>query len=574
MSGTVISARASSERTALQLALLFTLTFLLFACDNGTGPALVRQVVVEPGAASMQVGDRVTYSARALDEHGQDIEGRNVEWSTTDEALATVSADGVVTGLSAGTVSVRAIIDGKTGATSLLVLAAPVATIEIQPAPVNLVLGESRKLVAIARDSMGRVLTGRTTTWASSNPAVVSVDDGGRVTAAQYGSAEVSSSVEDRTVSVVVSVAPAAVATVAISPSSFVIEIGEQKQLQVIARDLSGSELKGRDVLWSVDDGTVSVTQDGVVTGIRKGSVTVFASIEGVSGDVGGTIVNPPPYAFDLVYYRLDPYGQSELLVLDISNGSGPTRINADAVSRAPSPSPDGSRVAFAVSMDDLGTGTRVDDIYAVDRSGMNLKRLTSDDGFDDWPAWSPVGGLIAYQHFEPEGRADIWMMKDDGSGHTNLTSEMMADGFRSTPAWTRDGKRIAFSQRVNDFSGTSSSIWVMRADGSEKRQLTSTESAFDISPTWSPDGSRVAFIRYYGQEPDITILDMNSGTTTRIPFPGIDANPSWSPDGKLIAFTSGMALYTMHPDGSNVRLRTADPSWGGGAGPAWINKY
>ena len=164
MSGTVISARASSERTALQLALLFTLTFLLFACDNGTGPALVRQVVVEPGAASMQVGDRVTYSARALDEHGQDIEGRNVEWSTTDEALATVSADGVVTGLSAGTVSVRAIIDGKTGATSLLVLAAPVATIEIQPAPVNLVLGESRKLVAIARDSVGRVLTGRTTT--------------------------------------------------------------------------------------------------------------------------------------------------------------------------------------------------------------------------------------------------------------------------------------------------------------------------------------------------------------------------------------------------------------------------
>jgi len=66
----------------------------------------------------------------------------------------------------------------------------------------------------------------------------------------------------------------------------------------------------------------------------------------------------------------------------------------------------------------------------------------------------------------------------------------------------------------------------------------------------------------------------VNSGTTTRIPFPGIDANPSWSPDGKLIAFTSGMALYTMHPDGSNVRLRTADPSWGGGVAPAWISKY
>jgi len=34
------------------------------------------------------------------------------------------------------------------------------------------------------------------------------------------------------------------------------------------------------------------------------------------------------------------------------------------------------------------------------------------------------------------------------------------------------------------------------------------------------------------------------------------------------------MALYTMHAGGSNVRLRTADPSWGGGVAPAWINKY
>ena len=306
MSGTVVSARALSVRIAFQLAVVFTLTFLLFACD-GTGPELVRQVVLEPGATSMQVGDQLTYSARALDERGQDIEGRHVEWSTTDEALATVSADGVVTGLSAGTVSVVAVIDGKIGASSLLVAAARVATLAIQPAPINLVHDESRTLVAIARDGKGRVLTGRKTTWASNNPMVVSVDAGGRVTAGQTGSAEVSASVEDHTATVAVNVGPAAVATLEISPSSFVVEIGEQKQLQVIARDVSGRKLEGRDVLWTVDAGTVSVTQDGMVTGIRTGNVTVFASIEGVSGEADGTIVNPAPYAFDLVYYRLDP---------------------------------------------------------------------------------------------------------------------------------------------------------------------------------------------------------------------------------------------------------------------------
>ena len=573
MSGTVVSARALSVRTAFQLAGLFALSFPLFAC-NGTGPDLVRQVVVQPGAASIQIGDQVMFSARALDQDGQEIPGRRIAWSTTDETLATISADGLLTALSAGTVSVRAVIDGKTGASALLVSAAPIATLAIQPNSVNLVHGEMRLLRAIARDDKGRVLTGRTTTWSSSNPAIVSVNAAGRLTAGQTGTAEVSASVEDHTASVAVSVGPAAVASLEISPSSFEVEIGEQKQLQVIARDAAGRVLLGRDVLWTVDDGAVSVTQDGVVTGIRKGNVVVFASSEGASAEVGGTIVNPPPYAFDLVYYRLDPFGSSEVLVLDISSGMAPTRINAGAVSRAPAPSPDGTRVAFAVSMDDLGTGSRVDDIFVVDRSGANLKRLTTEPGFDDWPEWSPVGGLIAYQHFEPDGRADIWVMNDDGTGHTNLTSEMIAGGFRSTPSWTRDGTRIAFSQSVNDMSGTTSSIWVMGADGAAKRQLTSTQTGFDTAPTWSPDGERLAFTRYYGSEPDITILDVNSGTTTRIPLPGIEANPSWSPDGSLIAFTSGTALYTMHPDGSNVRLRTVDPSWGGGVAPSWINKH
>ena len=110
-----------------------------------------------------------------------------------------------------------------------------------------------------------------------------------------------------------------------------------------------------------------------------------------------------------------------------------------------------------------------------------------------------------------------------------------------------------------------------MNADGSNKRQLTSTLSGFDAGPTWSPDGARIAFARYYGYEDDITIINISTGELSRIHLEGIEANPAWSPDGELIAFTSGNGVYTMRPDGSRVRLRTVDPSVGGGIAPSWI---
>jgi Tol biopolymer transport system component len=275
------------------------------------------------------------------------------------------------------------------------------------------------------------------------------------------------------------------------------------------------------------------------------------------------------------VYYRMTAASNSELFVLEPGSGKAPVRLNAGTVSRTPTPSPDGSRVAFAVSMDVLGTGEHIDDIFAVDVNGLNMKRLTTAVGYDGSPAWSPTAPRIAYQHWEIDGRSDIWVMNADGSAPVNLTPDMSAAGFRSAPAWTRDGTRLAFAQVENGAAGSTASIWSMRADGSDKRQLTSTLTGFDASPTWSPDGVHLAFVRYYAGEADITILDTSNGALTRVPFPGLEANPAWSPDGDLIAFTyvGTRNLYTMRPNGSHVRLRTIDPAWGGGYGAAWITR-
>lgn len=278
---------------------------------------------------------------------------------------------------------------------------------------------------------------------------------------------------------------------------------------------------------------------------------------------------------YDLVYYRLSGTGVSEIFILEPGGWLPPARINAGTVSRSPTPSPDGGRIAFAVSMEVLGTGDRIDDLFAVDRDGRNMQRLTSAAGYDDSPAWSPAGGRIAYHHWETGGRSDIWVMNADGTNPVNLTADMHASGFRRAPAWSRDGTRIAFSQSEFGPDGTTASIWIMNADGTNKRRLTATLTGFDNAPTWSPDGIHLAFNRYYGTDGDITIIDSNTGATSRLALEGLQVGASWSPDGSLIAFTqSGSGnIYTVRPDGTHLRLRTVEPAWGGGLAPAWITR-
>jgi Tol biopolymer transport system component len=165
--------------------------------------------------------------------------------------------------------------------------------------------------------------------------------------------------------------------------------------------------------------------------------------------------------------------------------------------------------------------------------------------------------------------------MNGDGTNARNLTADLPADLMRGEPAWSPDGAWIAFTSSRGTAGPGRGSIWIMRVDGSEKRQLTfHPENGFDLSPSWSPDGQRIAF-----QRGGISIVSVATGEVTNLGIQGQSSQPAWSPDGRHIAFAwrpsepgSGVwQLYTVRPDGSGMRLRTTNPTWGGGASPAWI---
>jgi Tol biopolymer transport system component len=499
-----------------------------------------------------------------------------VAWSSGNVNVATVSVGGVVTAVTAGATTIRALVEGVSREVPVTVAMATVESVDVSSPVLTLEEGESRVVTAVARDAAGRALEGRVFSWTSADPTVATVDGTGRITALRIGTTRVTTTTGGTSAEVQLTVQAARVAQVTVQPRTAVLEIGESRQMSVILRDARGRVLEGRPVQWSVIGGTTTITQDGLLTGMRNGYATINATVDGVTDAATGTIVLGEPYAWDLLYHR-EANGNRELFTYRFGADAAPVRLNAGTVSFAPTASGDGTRIAFAVHMTDLTTGAPIDDIFAVDRNGLNMRRLTTAPEVDDAPAWSPTAPRIAWLRWIPNQRADVWVMNADGTGQVNLTADLASGVAPSVPAWSPDGTRIAFAEMTSGAGGTTARIWTMRADGTDKRIVTGTTTGFDASPSWSADGTRIAFLRHYMSETDITIVGSQGGATTRVSLPGNQWNPSWSPDGQFLAFHQSVGgrghLFTVRPDGTGLRLRTVDPAWGGGLAPAWIRR-
>lgn len=206
--------------------------------------------------------------------------------------------------------------------------------------------------------------------------------------------------------------------------------------------------------------------------------------------------------------------------------------------------------------------------------------------GGDDGGDREPGRGEIAFT-VNDAGWNEIWLMAPDGSKRRRLTDveppENDAAGSMS-PAWSPDGTHIAFAAQIGtrEEDQRLTEIYVMRADGTDRRRLTTNES-LDGSPSWSPDGERIAFTRITeagtaSARSGIVVMDADGGNEVQITqaaLPSFDLSPAWSPDGSEIAFTRAAptagsddpraAIYVVSPEGGEPRKLTDD-----GAEPEW----
>lgn len=135
-------------------------------------PTFVR---ITPASAMVATGDSAPFTAVAFDGNGNVIPFAQFAWTTTDPAVASVSANGVATGLAAGTAGIRATTGGASATATFQVI--QVGSVTVLPGNEPKVqLGDFQQFTAIVRDANGNVVTGLKVTWSSSKPAVASID--------------------------------------------------------------------------------------------------------------------------------------------------------------------------------------------------------------------------------------------------------------------------------------------------------------------------------------------------------------------------------------------------------------
>jgi Tol biopolymer transport system component len=212
-------------------------------------------------------------------------------------------------------------------------------------------------------------------------------------------------------------------------------------------------------------------------------------------------------------------------------------------------------------------------EIFVVGSNGAGHRNLTrTATAVEWWPTPSPDGRRIA--HLRSEGiRSQIWVMNADGSGQRRLTSG--GDG-EVWPQWSPDGRRLAYmvwdTAACTPASGSQCAVpdvWTVDADGSGQRKI--LDSAFQ--PRWSPDGSRLLFQRYDSQLATLGVYVARSDGTgvrqlVRAPlWKSNRAPPAWSPTGRTIVYGAGMGtvrLYLVNVDGRRARFLAV------GSSPAW----
>ena len=310
------------------------------------------------------------------------------------------------------------------------------------------------------------------------------------------------------------------------------------------------------------------------------------------------TAVTFSPDGKRFAFVRGDPTRNEASLIVANADGTGEQKLVThhendffSPTASTPAWSPDGERIAFGLKSS--GADGRYHNVWAVQVKDRVEQHLTSQQwAFVEAICWLPDGsGLVITAIEQVQGNAQIWyapypggdvrritndlnnyqnvsLTTDGGSlvtvlseGTSNVWVAPVGDASRASQitsnrfdgvggiAWTPDGRIV----HVSRASGNAD-IWIMNADGTEDRQLTSN-TGLNFLPTVSPDGRYIVFMSgRTGSRTYIERMDIDGNNPKELPNEIDGWNPLCTNDSQSVIFTSGAAgkptLWKMLIDG------------------------
>ena len=260
------------------------------------GAALLTSIVVTPANASVPAGrsQQLTATGNYSDNSVRDLTASAI-WTSSSPALASVNA-GLVTGVAAGAATITASSGGQTANTGISVTPAVLVSIAITPINPSVAAGQSRQFTAMGTysDGTSQDLTA-SSAWSSSATATATVNAAGSATGVAAGLATISAVSAGITGNSVLTVGPAILLAVAVTPATRSLAAGQSQQFTATGNYSDGTsrDLTAAAVWLSSAPAIAIINAAGLATAVAVGTATINATSGGMTGNSVLTVPAP-----------------------------------------------------------------------------------------------------------------------------------------------------------------------------------------------------------------------------------------------------------------------------------------